>query len=117
MPMASEKVYRQVAEVLLARPARSHAELDLLDLKVRGFLSAPRITGFATKSFRKFCLPINRPIKEFPKNLLEVTCFALWGSRGTNLKPAGKLTDIFFTHIRATILISLNIFKLTESTA
>jgi hypothetical protein len=88
--MASEKLYRRVAQIFLGRPARSQAELDLMDFKLRGFLSAPRMTGFGTKYFWKFCLPINRPFNEFPMNLLQVTCFGLFGSRGTDLKPVGE---------------------------
>ena len=92
--MASERIYRQSAEVLLGRPARNQVELDLLDLRIRGSLGAPRITGFATRRFQKACLPLNRPIKEFPRNLLQVTCFSFLGTRGTDLAQASKSISI-----------------------
>lgn len=90
--MGSERVYRLSAEILLGRPARSYAELDLIDLSVSSFGSFYKISGFGgTKSFRKGCAHISRSLTTFPRNLLETRCFALWGTRGSDVTPASKL--------------------------
>lgn len=88
--MASVKTYRQSAEVLLGRPARSQSELDLINLRLQGSTTL-KITGFETKGFRQACFPINRLIKEFPRNFLKFTCFSFGGTRGTDLTFASKI--------------------------